>query len=148
VEETRGDYSISTDPARLDLDAIHAYLTSHSYWAEGISRELVVKALAHSLCFGVYHGRAQVGFGRVITDTATFAYLSDVYVLEAHRGRGLGKWLMATIVAHPDLQGLRRFSLATRDAQGLYAQFGFTPLRHPERHMEIYRLGAYLSGRG
>jgi GNAT superfamily N-acetyltransferase len=144
LELTQGEYSISTDPWRLDIDAIHAYLT-RSYWAKGISKELVSKALQNSLCLGLYAGAAQIGFARVITDKATFAYLSDVYVLEEHRGRGLGKWLMSVIVAHPDLQGLRRFSLATRDAQGLYRQFGFVPLAHPERHMEILQRGLYLT---
>lgn len=143
LELTQGAYSISTDPKRLDLDAIHAYLT-RSYWAKGISKELVSKALQNSLCFGLYEGSVQIGFARVITDRATFAYLSDVYVLEAYRGRGLGKWLMGVIVAHPDLQGLRRFSLGTRDAHGLYRQFGFTPLAHPERHMEIFQRGLYV----
>jgi GNAT superfamily N-acetyltransferase len=144
LELTRGEYSISTDPWRLDVNAIHAYLT-RSYWAKGISKELVSKALQSSLCFGLYGGAAQIGFARVITDTATFAYLSDVYVLEPYRRRGLGKWLMSVIVAHPDLQGLRRFSLATRDAQGLYRQFGFVPLAHPERHMEILQRERYLT---
>jgi GNAT superfamily N-acetyltransferase len=143
LELTQGEYSISTDPWRLDIDAIHANLT-RSYWATGISKALVSQALQHSLCFGLYAGAAQIGFGRVITDKATFAYLSDVYVLEEYRGRGLGKWLMSVIVAHPDLQGLRRFSLATRDAQGLYLRFGFRPLAHPERHMEIVQRGLYL----
>jgi GNAT superfamily N-acetyltransferase len=142
LEVRHGEYVISTDPRRLDVDAIHAYLT-RSYWAEGISRDLVEKALAHSLCFGLYQHSRLIGFARVITDKATFAYLSDVYVLESHRGKGLGKWLMSVIVAHEDLQGLRRFSLATRDAQGLYRQFGFTPLEHPERHMEIFERGLY-----
>lgn len=142
-ELTQGEYSISTDPQRLDLDAIHAYL-SRSYWAEEIPKALVSKALQHSLCFGLYKGSAQIGFARVITDRATFAYLSDVYVLEEYRGRGLGKWLMSVIVAHPELQSLRRFSLATRDAQGFYLPFGFVRLAHPERHMEIVHRGVYL----
>lgn len=142
-ELTQGEYSISTDPWRLDIDAIHAYLT-RSYWAKGVSKAVVAKALQNSLCFGLYAGAAQIGFARVITDNATFAYLSDVYVLEGYRGRGLGKWLMSVIVSHPDLQGLRRFALATRDAQGLYLQFGFTPVEHPERHMEIFQRGLYM----
>lgn len=152
----RGDYRISTDPSRLDLVAIHGYLT-RSYWSPGISRELVARAAAHSLCFGLYHraaaaggdaGRehvrdAQVGYARVITDRATFAYLCDVYVLEEHRGHGLGVWLMEVVTAHPDLQGLRRFVLITRDAHGLYAKFGFTPLVRPEGYMEVHRTGLY-----
>ncbi|MFI5235585.1 MAG: GNAT family N-acetyltransferase [Gemmatimonadales bacterium] len=136
MEQRQGSYLISTDPTRLDLDVIHGYLTQ-SYWSPGISREVVQRALAHSLCFGIYHDRdGQVGFGRVVTDQATFGYLADVFVLEAHRGHGLSKTLMEVVMAHPALQGLRRFTLATRDAHGLYAQFGFTPLEKPERHME------------
>ena len=129
-------YDISTDPSRLQLDAIHAYLV-RSYWSPGIPKDVVARAIAQSLCFGVYHGQNQVGFARVVTDRATFAYLADVYVLEAHRGQGLSKRLVATVQSHPDLQGLRRFVLATADAHGLYAQFGFKPLSAPERMMEI-----------
>ena len=128
-------YDISTDPSRLQLDAIHAYLT-RSYWSPGVPRDLVARAIANSMCFGVYLGEAQVGFARVVTDKASFAYLADVYVLEAHRGQGLSKRLVETIQAHPELQGLRRFLLATKDAHGLYAQFGFTPLAAPDRMME------------
>ena len=128
-------YDISTDPSRLQLDAIHAYLV-RSYWSPGIPRELVARAIENSLCFGLYLGDAQVGFARVVTDKSSFAYLADVYVLEEHRGQGLSKRLVETIQAHPDLQGLRRFMLATRDAHGLYAQFGFKPLAAPERVME------------
>jgi GNAT superfamily N-acetyltransferase len=127
---------ISTDPARLDLDAIHAYLT-RSYWAAGIPRDVVARSIAHSLCFGVYDGGGQVGFARVVTDRATYAYLADVYILESHRGRGLSLRLMEQVMVHPDLQGLRRWSLLTRDAHGLYRRFGFEPLARPERHMEI-----------
>ena len=138
----RDGYFISTDPARLDVEAVHAYLT-RSYWAGGIPRETVVRALRGSLCFGLFHGTEQVGFARVVTDRATFAYLCDVYVLEGHRGRGLGKWLMGAVMAHPELAGLRRFLLATRDAHGLYAQRGFTPLARPETFMEIVRPDVY-----
>jgi GNAT superfamily N-acetyltransferase len=141
-ETTRGPYTISTDVARLDIDAIHAYLT-RSYWAEGIPRDLVARSIEGSLCFGLYGGSGQIGFARVITDRATFAYLCDVYVLEEHRGAGLGKWLMEAVVSHPALQGLRRFVLATRDAHGLYAKFGFKPLADPGRSMEIRRPGMY-----
>lgn len=130
------DYEVSSDPTRLDLDAIHAYL-SRSYWSPDIPRSVVQRAIQHSICFGVYHLREQVGFARVVTDRATFAYLADVFILEAHRGRGLSKKLMASVMAHPDLQGLRRFMLATRDAHGLYRQFGFTDLANPSRIMEI-----------
>lgn len=135
-ERRRGAFTVSTDPARLDVDVVHGYL-ARSYWAEGIPREVVARALAHSLCFGVYAGAAQVGLARVISDFATFAYITDVYILEAHRSNGLSKWLMACIMAHPDLQGLRRWSLATRDAHGLYRQFGFSDVKQPERWMEI-----------
>lgn len=138
----RGPYLVSTDPARLDLDAIHAALT-RSYWAEGIPRHLVARSLAGSLAFGLYRDARQVGLARVITDRATFAYLCDVFVLEAERGQGLGRWLMEVVMAHPDLQGLRRFTLVTRDAHALYAELGFTPLARPEGYMEIVRPGLY-----
>ena len=143
----QGDYSVSTDPARLDLPAIHAYL-SRSYWSPGIPREVVERAAANSLCFGLYRGAEQVGFARVVTDRATFAYLCDVYVLESHRGRGLSKWLMQLVAAHPDLQGLRRFMLGTKDAHGLYAQYGFTPLANPARMMEILKPDVYQQAAG
>jgi len=133
---------VSTDPRRLDVDAIHAFL-ARAYWSSGIPRGTVERAIAHSLCFGLYHGAAQVGFARVVTDKATFAYLADVYVLEEHRGRGLSKRLMDAVVAHEDLQGLRRFMLATRDAHGLYRQFGFTELAMPSRLMEILKPDVY-----
>ena len=143
MDQTRGDYTISTDPARMDLDAIHAYL-SRSYWAEGVPREIVERSLLGSLAFGLFHGGAQVGLARVVTDRATFAYLCDVYVLEEHQRRGLGRWLIETVMAHPDLQGLRRFSLVTRDAHALYSTFGFSALASPGGHMEIVRPGLYL----
>ncbi len=143
ADAARGPYRISTDPARLDARSIHAYLT-RSYWAEGIPLEVVERALAGSLCFGLYHGDEQVGLARVVTDQATYAYLCDVYVLEAHRGAGLGRWLMEAVMSHPGLQGLRRVALVTRDAHGLYAGFGFTPLARPEGHMERHRPGIYL----
>ena len=143
LEIARGEYSISTDPARLDVDAIHAFLTT-AYWSEGIGRDLVARALDGSLCFGLYLGTVQVGLARVVTDRATFAYLCDVYVLPSHRGHGLGEWLIETVMSHPDLQGLRRFSLVTKDAQGLYRKFGFTEIAVEGRHMEIARPGLYL----
>ena len=139
----RGDYCLSTDPARLEAEAVRAYL-DRSYWAQGIPLEVVERALRGSLCFGLYYRGKQVGLARVITDGATFAYLCDVYVLEEHRGQGLSKWLMETILAHPHLQGLRRFVLATRDAHGLYAQFGFQPPARPDAYMEIVRPNPYL----
>jgi len=136
-------YEISTDRGRLDLDVIHGYLTQ-SYWSPGIPRETVARAIANSLCFGIYaDGGVQVGFARLITDKATYAYLADVFVLEAHRGKGLSKWLMETIVAHRELQGLRRWTLATRDAHELYARYGFTPLANPSRFMERHAPDVY-----
>ena len=136
-------YDISTDPSRLQLAAIHAFLT-RSDWSPGVPEDVVARAIANSLCFGLYQGDAQVGFARVVTDKTSFAYLADVYVLEAHRGQGLSKRLVATIQAHPDLQGLRRVMLATRDAHGLYAQFGFKPIAAPDRLMEIRTPPAWL----
>ena len=139
---TRGAYTISTDPDRLDRKVIHEFLAS-SYWARGIPRSVVDRSIDNSLTFGVYEGTTLVGFARAITDRATFAYLSDVFILDAHRGRGLGKWLMDVIRSHPDLQDLRRWTLATRDAHGLYRQFGFTPLAHPDRFMEALDADVY-----
>ena len=135
-------YVISSDPALLDLDVIHGFI-AQSYWAKDIPKPLVERTISNSLCWGVYHREAQVGFARVITDKATFAYLADVFILPEHRGNGLSKALVATILAHPDLQGLRRWMLVTVDAQGLYEQFGFKPVPQPERHMEIHRPGLY-----
>ena len=143
IETQRDGYIISTDKARFDVAAIHAYLT-RSYWSPGIPRAVVEKAIAGSLCFGLFsEQRNQVGFARAITDGATFAYLADVYVLEEHRGKGLGKWIVETTLAHPSLQGLRRILLATRDAHELYAQFGFEPLATPESLMSIHRPNVY-----
>ena len=133
----RDGFLVTTDPARLDIDFIHGYLV-RSYWSEGIPREVVGRAISHSLCFGVYEGDNQVGFARIISDFATFAYLADVFVIESHRGRGLSKFLMECIVKHPELQGLRRWVLGTRDAHGLYEQYGFRPLAKPDRYMEIH----------
>ncbi|MSP14084.1 MAG: N-acetyltransferase [Chloroflexi bacterium] len=136
VEYTQDGFSISTDPSKLQLDVIHEFLKI-TYWSKNIPLVVVQKAINHSLCYGIYEGHQQIGFARVITDFATYAYLSDVFVVESHRGRGLSKWLIACIQAHPDLQGLRRWMLATRDAHGLYSQFGFYSLKAPERWMEI-----------
>lgn len=141
-EHQRAEFTISTDRAKVDVAAVHAFLTA-CYWAKGIPRETVERSIRNSLCFGVYQGQRQVGFARVISDFATFAYLADVYVLEEHRGAGLGKWLMECIVSHPALQGLRRWSLATRDAHGLYAKFGFTPLGASDRWMERHDPAVY-----
>ncbi len=137
LEYRRGDFLISTDRSRLDLDIVHGFLTE-CYWAKGIPKEVVAPSIQHSLCFGMYHG-----FARVISDYATYAYLGDVFVLEPYRGHSLGKWMMQCIMAHPWLQGLRRWNLLTRDAHGLYAQFGFTPVKTPERYMEIHDPGVY-----
>ncbi len=126
---------VSDDPARLDFDVVHGYLT-RSYWSPGIAREAVERAARHSLPFGLYDGGRQVGYARVVTDRTTFAYLADVFVLEAHRGRGLGVFLVESVLAHPDLQGLRRWLLATRDAHTLYARSGFRALAAPETMME------------
>jgi GNAT superfamily N-acetyltransferase len=139
---TRGDYELSDDPARLDVDAIHAFL-SGAYWSVGIPRETVARALANSLCFALYHRGATVGFARFVTDRATFAYLADVFVLPEHRGHGLATWLVGIALTHPDLTGLRRTMLATRDKHALYARFGFAPLAHPDRFMEIHDPDVY-----
>lgn len=146
-EWTRGEFVISTDRSRVDVEAVHRFLSTDSYWSPGIPLEVVRRALEHSLPFGVYRGRELVGFARVTTDFASFAYLADVFVLESARGQGLGKWLMETIMAHPDLQGLRRWMLATRDAHGLYAQNGFRPLKAPESFMERHDPDVYRRGR-
>ena len=146
-EHQRGEFVVSTDPSRLNLDGIHAFLTN-SYWAKGIPREVVARSIEHSLCFGIYHvSGGQVGFARVISDFATIAYLGDVFVLESHRGRGLSKWMMECIMKHPDLQGLRRWILLTRDAHELYAKFGFTPLKAADRYMELHRPDVYEIGK-
>ena len=141
----RDGFTISTDPARLDLDMIHGFLSS-CYWATGIPRDVVERSIANSLCFGVYEPARQVGFARVITDRATFGYLGDVFVLESHRGRGLSKWLMECVHAHPELQGFRRWVLLTRDAHGLYAQHGWTPIANPGRYMERWTPDVYRQG--
>jgi GNAT superfamily N-acetyltransferase len=145
MEWKRDGLTISTDRSRLDRDAIHDFLRG-SYWASGIPRELVDRSIDNSLCFGLYDGDRLVGFARVITDFATFAYLSDVFVLESHRGHGLGKWFMECVLSHPDLQNLRRWMLATADAHGLYRRVGFSALSKPERIMEKLLANAYGAG--
>ena len=134
---------VSTNRARLDVGLIHRYLAQESYWSPGIPRELVERAIEHSFCFGAFDGEAQIGFARVITDFATFAYVADVFVIASHRGRGVSKAIMRAIREHPRLQGLRRWHLVTRDAHGLYEQFGFRALAIPERHMESTVANAY-----
>jgi GNAT superfamily N-acetyltransferase len=131
---TRDNFTISDEPERLRPEVIVQYL-ARAYWSNQRPRAVIEKSLKHSLCFGVYENQTQIGFARVVTDHATFAYLADVFILESHQGHGLGKWLVQTILEHPDLQGLRRWMLATRDAHGLYAQFGFTALENPDRYM-------------
>lgn len=137
-----GEYEISTDPERLDIDVVHGYLTQ-SYWSLGIPRAVVERAIKNSMSIGIYRGSEQIGFARVITDKATFAFLADVFVLEPHRGKGLSKRLMEFIQEHEDLQNLRRFMLGTKDAHGLYSQFGFTQLANPTRVMEIFKPDVY-----
>jgi GNAT superfamily N-acetyltransferase len=143
------DYEISTDPTRLDVALIHGWLSQSSYWAKGIPRDVVERSVAHSMNFAIHHRTdGQVGFARVITDRATFAYLADVFVLDAHRGKGLSKRLMETILAHPDLQGLRRWLLATRDAHALYERFGFSLPKVSGRLMERLNPAIYQSSSG
>ena len=136
MQWTRDDYRLSTDIDEFDFDVVHRYLSEVAYWSPGIAREKVERAARHSLAFGLFLRDEQIGYARMITDTATFAYLADVFVLPAHQGAGLGKWMMQCVMAHPDLQGLRRMMLVTSDAHGLYARHGFTASRHPERIME------------
>ncbi len=144
MQARNGEFVLSTDRERLDLDVIHGFLTE-SYWAKGIPRETVARSIENSLCFGVYADGKQVGFARVISDFATYAYIGDVFVLEPFRGHGLAKWMMECIVKHPSLQGLRRWTLLTRDAHGLYAQVGFAPLKKPDRYMELHDPEVYTS---
>lgn len=143
MEIAENGFIFSDDPQLIDVSAVHNYLTNDSYWAKNISFELVEKAIAHSLCFGIYHNQQQVGFARWITDKSTFGYLCDVYVLPDFRGLGLSKKLLSCMMFHPDLQGLRRYQLATLDAHGLYTQFGFTELENPERQMAIVKQDIY-----
>ncbi|MBC7829862.1 MAG: GNAT family N-acetyltransferase [Chitinophagaceae bacterium] len=143
MEWTKENYTISTDKNRLDVKYIHHYLSTQSYWAENIPVDVLKRSIAGSICFAIYIDDAQIGFARVVTDTACFAYLADVFVDAGYRGRGLSKWLMESILSHPDLQGLRRFLLATRDAHGLYEQFGFSQLSFPEKWMHIHNADVY-----
>ena len=135
-ERNHGGILVTTDPARLDLDAIHDFLAGSSYWATGIPREVMERSIRHSICFGAFDGGRQVGFARVISDRATFAYVCDVFVLPGRRGRGVGARIMACITSHPELQNLRLWTLFTRDAHGLYRPHGFRDARHPDRLME------------
>ena len=139
TEWQQGEYTLSTDDTRLDVALIHSFLSERAYWAKGRTRAAIERSIANSLAFGVYRADRQVGFARVITDYATFAYLADVFILEEERGRGLGKLLLATIVQHPELQGLRHWLLATQDAHGLYRQYGFSELKQPDLWLERFK---------
>lgn len=143
MEWQNGEFTISTDRNRLQIDAIHKYLSEESYWAKERTREQTETAIKNSLPFGVYKGENQIGFARVVTDYATFAYLGDVFIIEDFCGKGLGKWLMEVIINHPDLQGFRRWILATKDAHALYEKFEFTALKFPSRWMEKTAPNAY-----
>lgn len=145
MEWIHNEYLISTDRSKIDVDAVHHFLT-RSYWAEGIAKDVVERSINNSLCFGLYHRERLAGFARVVSDYATFAYLADVFIIPEERGRGLSKWLIKVIIEHPQLQGLRRFTLATRDAHDLYTKFGFNLLDKPERWMhrndpDVYKKG-------
>lgn len=135
-EQRRGNFLISTEQSRLDLKVIHDFLTNSSYWAKGRSFETVKRSVENSLSFGLYENERQIGFARVVTDYATFAWMADVFVLEEFRGQGLGTWLVEVILSHPELQGFRRWTLATKDAHEIYRKFGFSELKRPERWME------------
>ena len=142
----RNGFSISNDKTKLDVDLIHNFLSTKAYWCLNIPKETVQKSIQNSLCFGVFHKETQVGFARVISDFATIAYLGDVFVLEEYRGHGLSKWLMEAVMGHPDLQGLRRWILLTRDAHDLYRQFGWTDITDPSVWMEVQDKNVYGVG--
>jgi GNAT superfamily N-acetyltransferase len=142
-EAQQGPFLISTDPTKIDVVFVHRFLSETSYWAQNIPFDVVKTSIENSLCFGVYDGAHPIGFARVITDKATFGYLADVFILESYRGQGLSKWLMEIILEHPELQGFRRWVLATADAHGLYEQYGFTPLAKPDRWMEKHNPQVY-----
>ena len=143
MKTIKNEFEIDTEKTRLQVDIIHGYLSRESYWAKNRTEQQTRTAIENSICFGVYHDEQQIGFARVVSDCATFAYLGDVFILDKYRGQGLSKWLMGMIIAHPDLQGLRRWLLATRDAHGLYEQYGFGPLVHPDRWMELTAPDSY-----
>jgi GNAT superfamily N-acetyltransferase len=143
IEHTFGDFYITTDKTKLDVDAIHDFLSTKAYWCLNIPKNKIVTAIENSLCFGVYHNEKQIGFARIISDFSTIAYLGDVYVLEEYRGQGLSKWLMDTIMNHPDLQDLRRWILLTGDAHGLYRQFGWTAISDASKWMELHNKNVY-----
>ncbi len=141
-EERRGEYAVTTDPSRVDVDVVHGYL-ARAYWSQGIPREIVERAVPRSLCFTLLEGDRQIGFARVVTDHTTYAYICDVFVLESHQGKGLGTWLMQCVVKYPEIKGLRRCQLVTRDAHELYRRVGFTEISKPERHMELVAPGVH-----
>ncbi|NLR57298.1 GNAT family N-acetyltransferase [Chitinophaga polysaccharea] len=143
IEIHEGEYTLSTDRSRLDINAIHDYLSRESYWSQNIPFDIVEQSVENSIPFGVYHGQQQIGFARVITDHALFGYLADVYILTPHRGKGLSKLLMRTIMDHPVIKGLRRLLLITSDAHGLYRQFGFTEIPNPEKYMQVHIADLY-----
>lgn len=143
MEWRRADYLVTDDRRRLDLAVVHAFIAEQSYWATGIPEGTMARAIANSICFGLYRQERQIGFARVVTDHATFGYLCDVFVEAGHRGAGLGKWLVECVLSHPDLQGLRRLALMTRDAHGLYKAFGFKPMADATRYLEIHRPDVY-----
>lgn len=139
ITTTKGDFTISTDKSKLDLTVIHDYLANESYWSKNIPKERIRKSIANALCFGIYYKDKQIGYAKVVSDFSTMAYLGDVFVLEDYRGQGLSKWLMETIMSHPELTGLRRWILLTSDAHELYKKFGWQPIASPEKWMEIHR---------
>lgn len=143
MEWQRDKYRVSDDRALIDLGVVHRFLAVESYWARGVPEAVIARAVAHSLCFGMYQGETQVGFARVVTDLSTFGYLCDVFVEGSHRGKGLGKWLVECVLGHPDMQGLRRMSLMTSDAHELYRARGFKPMADPTLYMEIHRPDVY-----
>lgn len=142
-EARRDSFLISTDKGKIDVALVHRFLSETSYWAKNIPLGVVQTSIQNSMCFGIYEGERQVGFARVTTDKATFGYVGDVFIVEEYRGKGLSKWLMQCILAHPELQGFRRWILATADAHGLYTQSGFKPLAKPERWMELHNPNVY-----
>jgi GNAT superfamily N-acetyltransferase len=141
--EQKDGFTISTDKTKLDINTIHDYLSDHSYWSSGISFDIVKRSIENSVCFGLFENDKLIGFARVVTDKATFAYLGDVFVLDKYRGKGLSKWLMECVLKHPELQGFRRWLLLTRDAQELYRKFGFTEFHAPDRCMELWFPNVY-----
>src|SRR5882757_6049487 len=144
ITVTKDDYLITTDKTKLDIGFLHSFLSTEAYWSKGIPLDTVIRAAENSLNFGLFHQDKQIGYARIISDYSTVCYLGDVFVIRAHRGKGLSKWLMQQVMAHPDLKGLRRWILLTGDAHGLYKQFGWKPIAHPERWMEVHNPDVYF----